>query len=504
MTIWESIQADVARFGDAVLSVWRSMTTSNLVEGQVSAGNVALATGSVVLALAAIVLIYAIFKPISANAAGGTSLSQQTRAAKRLGFLAALVFFGFLGVWAWYAPLSSAALASGVVSPDGSRKTVQHLEGGIIRTIHVREGDQVEVGTTLITLEDVRALARLDELRERMVFLLATEARLRAEAELRETIAFNFPPDFLEAAASQVDTAQRGQQQLFNSRRETRAARARILSKRIDQLNEEITGLEEVISAQNEQIDLITQELEATQDLYDQGLQRLSPLLALKRQEADLRAQRATNRASIARIGQQIGETELQLFAVDQQTQEEVNEELSRVRTELATVRFQMPERADALLRTTVTAPIAGQVLNIRVTTEAGGILRPGGEILDIVPSNANLVVDARVSPQDIDTIFPGMQAQVLLTAYAQRNLPRIFGELQSISADRLVDERTGEPYFLAKVIVDAEGLAALEGKIELIVGMQADVMILTGERTMLDFLLKPFSDSLRGSFRES
>lgn len=503
MAFWEAIQNDLVHLQDLGQSLWHRWSTPNPTEAPMSSGEVIALTAVVVLAVVVVVLLRSLFRP-ARGIVTGTSLPALTRGARILGTTVALLFFGVLGVWAWYAPLSSAALAPGVVSPDGSRKTVQHLEGGIIQRIHVREGETVAAGDTLITLENVRALARLDELRERMIFLLATEARLLTEAQEGELIQFVFPDDVLATSEHQVEIAKRGQQQLFESRRETQISRARILGKRIDQLNEEIAGLREVILAQNEQLSLVAQELDATKELYEQGLQRLSPLLALQRQEADLKANRASNRAGIARLEQQIGETDLQLHAIRQQAQEEVSEELSRVRTELATIRSQIPERTDALLRTTVIAPIAGQVLNIRVTTEAGGILRPGGEILDIVPDDARMIIDARVSPQDIDTVFPGMRAQVLLTAYAQRNLPRIHGNLRSVSADRLIDERTGEPYFLAKVFVDAEELEALTDQVELMVGMPADVMILTGERTMLDYLLKPFADSIRGSFRES
>lgn len=502
MGISASILTDLEHFGSGVVGIWRRIIPGGPNEGPATPTEIGIFLSAVILLLIAVLLLREIMKS-RPGAVASEALIALTKGARRLGFIAALAFFGIFGVWSWYAPLSSAALAPGVVSPDGSRKTVQHLEGGIIQRIHVREGETVVAGETLITLENIRALARLEELRERMIFLIATEARLLAEGDESEAIEFDFPQDLMNASYERIEAAKRGQQQLFESRKETQIARARILAKRIEQLNEEITGLEEVISAQNDQLGLIAQELEAMKALYDQGLQRLSPYLTLQRQEADLKAERAANRASIARLGQQIGETELQLTAIRQQTREEVSDELSRIKTELATVRSQIPERADALLRTTVTAPIAGQVLNIRVTTEAGGILAPGGEILDIVPEDAPMVIDARVSPKDIDTVVPGMSAQVLLTAYSQRNLPRIFGSLQSISADRLVDDRTGEPYFLAKVEVDTEDLIELEGNVELMVGMPADVMIITGERTMLDFILKPFADSLRGAFRE-
>ena len=503
MTFWETVESYFDSLGTFLADVWKDTGGEGFDVSSLTSTQAATLVGAFVGLIVLCSLFWTVLR--SSRARSQTiELKDETRGARLTAFAVAGLFFGVLGAWAWFAPLSSAAIAPGVVSPDGSRKTVQHLEGGIIRTIHVREGETVLSGDTLLTLEDVQALARLDELRERMIFLLATEARLLAEAAGQDNIQFSFSQDLLESSTRQIEIAQMGQRQLFDSRRQTLDAQARILAKRIEQLDEETIGLEGVISAQSEQLDLIGIELDIAQDLYEQGLQRLSPVLALQRQEAELKANRALNRASISRIGQQVGETELQLYAIRQQSQEQVNEELARVRNEIATIRSQLPEREDALFRTVVTAPISGEVLNIRVTTENGGILRPGGDILDIVPQDADLVIDARVSPQDIDTVFPGMRAQILLTAYTQRNLPRIFGTLQSISADRFVDERTGEPFFLAKVIVDASDLEAVTDDIELIVGMPADVMILTGERTVLDYLIRPFMDSLRGSFRES
>jgi HlyD family secretion protein/epimerase transport system membrane fusion protein len=312
-----------------------------------------------------------------------------------------------------------------------------------------------------------------------------------------------FPPDLSEAGTQEAAAAMTGQIALFESRKETQAARERILQKRIDQLNEEIAGLEEVTEAQDQQISLIEREIGINQDLVDKGLGRMPPLLALQRELAGLQAERAANRAGIARLGQQIGETELQIHAMRQQTLEEISEQLTGVRAELGAVRSQIPEREDALFRTSVLAPISGRVMNVQVTTEGGGILPPGGSVLDIVPEDGKLVIDARVRPQDIVGVVPGMRARVLLTAYNQRNLPQMFGEVASVSADRLIDERTGEPYFLAKVHVSSDEIEALDADVTLAPGMPADVMILNGERTVLDYLIKPFSDSIRMSFRE-
>lgn len=487
---------------DSLVAIFRN-GIEQLVAGQFeSPALLVLATAFGLLVLAFFIFLL-IFRS-GRNGLSGLRLGSATRGAKMLGLSTAVLFFGIFGVWSWYAPLASAAVAPGVVNPDGSRKTVQHLEGGIIRTIHVREGDHVAAGDTLVTLEDVRALARLNELRERQVFLLATEARLVAEQIGSENVEFTFPEELAADRPEQIAEAEASQRALFHDRRATQAARERILGSRINQLREEITGLNEVIAAQDGQLQLLQQEIEVSQGLYDQKLQRLAPLLALKRQEAELFAEQAGHRAAIARLGQQIGETELQLYATFQQMREEISTELANMRAELAAIKSQLPERADALARTKVTAPITGQVLNLRVTTEVGGILRPGGEILDIVPDDGALIIEARLRPQDIDTVHPGMQARVLLTAYTQRNLPQIYGTLRSVSADRLIDDRTGEPYFLAQVFVPAEALEKISGDIVMTAGMPADVMILTGERTVFDFVLKPFADSLRLSFRES
>ena len=173
------------------------------------------------------------------------------------------------------------------------------------------------------------------------------------------------------------------------------------------------------------------------------------------------------------------------------------------MRTDLAAVRAQLPSREDVLTRTVVTAPLSGTVMNVRVTT-ATGVIKPGEPLLDIVPSEGRLVIDARIRPTDMDTVHAGQAARVLFPAYGQRNLPEIFGRLRSVSADRLTDERTGEAYFLAKVDVEPAELERLAPEIELSPGMPTDVMILTGERSLMDYLVRPFVESVTKSFRES
>jgi HlyD family secretion protein/epimerase transport system membrane fusion protein len=435
--------------------------------------------------------------------AGDTApaLSTVVRTPRLIGYVALVVFFGGFGSWAALSPLASAAVSPGVVSPDGSRKTVAHLEGGIVREIAVREGDTVHRGQKLLTLEDVRARAEFEALRERFVHLVTLEARLLAE--LVDATEIERPASLERFPDAAVTPALLAQQRLLESRRAAFAGREQILAQRIKQLEAEIAGLEAVIVAQDEQIALISEEVDTVADLLAKGLGGKPRLLALKRTRADIRAEQATSRASIARNEQAIGETRIRLLTMHEQLREAVSDELSRVRSELATVKSQLPSREDVLERTLVAAPLDGTVVNLRVTTESG-VIQPGEPLLDLVPVEPTLIIDARVKPIDMDTVRTGQPARVIFPAYGQRNLPQITGRLRSVSADRLIDERSGEPYFLAKVEVDEAELQRLAPEIELTPGMPAEVMILTGERTMLDYLVRPFIQSITRSFRES
>lgn len=432
--------------------------------------------------------------------ATGSSLTDLTRQPRRFGYAAAIVLLAFFGGWSVLAPLSSAALAPGVVSPDGSRKTVEHLEGGIIRFIHVREGDTVTAGAPLVTLQDIQARARYEELRERYLYLLAKEARLIAERSGSGEI--DFPELLLRATDAGAQRAIAAQRELLGSRRATQRGREKILRQRVRQLDEQNIGLDQVIAAQERQIALIAEEIANVQQLFDKGLAQYPRLLALKRAEADLDAERASNRARIAENAQRIGEAEIQLLTLREQVIEQANDELTEVQRQLAEIRSQMPSREDILDRTVLRAPITGTVMNIHATTETG-VVRPGEPVLEIVPSAAGLIIDAQVRPSDIDRVRPGMEARVLLTAYKQRSLPLIHGILRSVSADRLVEDRTGEPYFLAKVEVKPEDLAGLED-VRLIPGMPVEVMIVNDEQTFIDYLVSPILQSMNRSFREN
>ncbi|MCA8906648.1 MAG: HlyD family type I secretion periplasmic adaptor subunit [Rhodospirillaceae bacterium] len=416
--------------------------------------------------------------------------------------LAAFVFLGGFGTWAALVPLSSAAIAPGVVSPDGNRRTVQHLEGGIVREILVAEGDRVQVGDPVVVLEDVASRVERDLRESRLNVYRALEARLVAElAGLDELV---FPEELVAMAEDDLElaTAIEDQRRQFDLRVATLANREEIMRARIAQLRQEIAGRGAQIEALERQSELIDQEITSVETLVRQGLERMPRLLSLERAEAEIAGEIGENQSAIARAEQAIGETDLQIIDLRSNQRQEGAEMLVSVRNEMAEVREELLREEDALDRTIIRAPVAGTVVNLRIFTE-GGVIRAGDPILDIVPEDEELIIDARVSPTDIDVVRAGLPAQIHLTAYVQRNLPRLEGEVRTVSADRLTDPQTGESYFQAIVEVPAEALDALGSDVELTPGMPVDVMIATGDHTVLTYLLAPVDRILARTFRE-
>ena len=430
-----------------------------------------------------------------------TTLRAATRRQQLLGGLVVLLFFGGGGLWAWLAPLASAAVAPGVVSPEGKRKTVQHLEGGIVHAIHVREGGAVRAGDPLVTLEDVRARAEHGVLEDQHTALGAAVARL--EAEQAGAGRLDFPPALAarrgEPAVARVLATQR---ELFAAHRAVREGRRSITEQRVAQLEAQNASFERQIAAGSTQLGLIGTEIVGVQELFAKGLERRPRLLALQREQARIQGEQAGLGGRIAANLESIAQARLENLTAEQEERKQVNGELDEARKRLDEVRHRLPSSEDALRRTVVRAPVAGRVVDLKATT-IGGVLKPGEAILDLMPSQAALLVEARLAPSAIKDVRQGLLARVVLTAYPQRNLPILQGVVREVSADRLVEQRTGEPYFAAQVAVDPAELAALDGEVALLSGMPAEVMILTGERTFLDYLLRPFYDTLRKAFRE-
>jgi HlyD family type I secretion membrane fusion protein len=414
----------------------------------------------------------------------------------------AICIFGAF-TWAARAPLSSAAIASGFVSPDSSRKTVQHLEGGIIQELLVKEGDVVTAGTPLIRLETTQARANFAARREQWLRLKIMKARLDAHEAGRDV--FELPPDLAPEVSSValIDffVSQRG---LFEVRRRMLIEREQIYGQQIKQLNEEIRSKKSEVRGLREQLEILEIELKGKKLLADKDLLRKPDLYALQRIVSATQSRIDSNTAEISRAEQKIEEIRLLVLSARSQFRDLVEGETIKVNAELAQLQETMTASSDVLKRTDVIAPVSGAVLNMRFKT-VGGVLKPGEAILDILPRDDDLIIDARLAPLDIEAVRKGMKAEVQLAAYAVRHTPLIDGVVSEVSADALTDAQTGNRYFVVKVRIERARLDALARQgLTLTSGMPAEVFILTGRRTVLDYVADPIVRSLRRAFREA
>lgn len=417
------------------------------------------------------------------------------------GMLMVILIFGIFGLWSVLAPIDSAAIAQGKVTLDANKKTIDHLEGGIVSEIMVREGETVAPGDALIVLDDTAARARRDLYRGQYVAALASEARLLAERDNRSSI--EFPPDLVEQAEDDPDIAASldSQRRLFVSRRESLQGRSDVLQQQIKQSQEEIHGLEEQIKSSDQQLALLEDEIGDVKHLLKSGNAPKTRLLALQRRKAEIEGERGERQALIARAEQRINEARIEMYNLKTDFLNEVVQELKDTQVQLSDLEEQLRTAEDVMKRIVIRAPIGGQVTGLSVHT-VGGVIAPGEPLMDIIPSDDKLIVEARVNPQDIDVVRPGLLARVRLSAYKVRNVPPVEGTVVTVSADRFEDERTGEAYFIARIEIDDEQLARLED-VELSPGMPAEVLIVTGSRSLFSYLVSPIKESFNRAFRE-
>lgn len=413
------------------------------------------------------------------------------------GMAVILLFFGLLGLWSLLAPLQSAAIAPGVLSVDSQRKTIQHFEGGIVKEILVKEGQEVKAGEDLIILDETQSLARLELLKGRLDAALAQEYRLRAERDGLFTIQF---PDSLMDRSGEAPIREilEGQENIFAARRSSREGQVNILERRIEQFNEEIEGLSGLALAQEEQIRLIEDEIDSNQVLVDQGLSGKSRLLELQRELAELLGSKSQNLAAVSKSRQNIDEARLQITELENNSLNEVVQELREVQTSIVDFNEQIKAAEDVMQRTAIRATQNGTIVNLQVHT-TGGVISPGQPLMDIVPEGDRIIVEARISPSDIDVVDAGLDAHVRLTAYSSRNMQPLEGRVNTVSADRLTDPVTTNPYFLARIELNGK----LPADMELYPGMQAEVMVITGERTLMEYMTQPIRESFNRALRE-
>ena len=417
-----------------------------------------------------------------------------------MGYFVIFMFFGVLGTWSYYAPLSSAVIASGTIVVESSRKIVQHFEGGIVREILVEESAIVKAGDVLVRLDNTQALASEAVIGNQLYDNLALEARLLAERDKLQRIVF---PEELLARSNKVNikTIMDDQSTQFLKRQSSLLGQVNILNARASQYQSQISGLIAQRAGVHAQVKIFKEELVGLRELYKDGFYPRSRILAMEREIARLDGEIGQVAAEIAESQGGESETYLQIEQLQQTFGEEVVSELRQVRTQISDLRERLIVAVDVLKRIEIIAPQSGIIQNMKIHT-IGGVIRAGDPLMEIVPSEDKLIVRAQVSPLDIDNVHVGLESEIRLSAFSTRRITTIMGVVESVSPDQIFDEITREVYFQAIVVVD-ESTVPDDIMDRITPGMPAEVVITTGNRTVLDYLISPIEDMLVRSFRE-
>lgn len=419
----------------------------------------------------------------------------------RRGFIGlAVLVIGVFG-WAALAKINGAVLASGLIAVEGQPKTVQHLDGGIVAEILVQDGQTVKRGDVLMRLDPTMIDVNREIVDVQMNETMARVTRLQAERDGLSKITW---PETLIAAQEQprVRLAMEGQRKLFEARRNATLGNQAQLYQRIDQLNDQIDGLGALAQSKESQMSKIREEAKSKRVLVDRGYLGKPAVLALEREELRLQGDVANHRSEIARLQNSINETRSQISQLGRDRQAEVLTELRQAETEASGFREQLTAASAQSERIEILSPVDGKVHNMAMTTE-GGVISPGAEIMQIIPSDARLIIEAQVQPVDIDQVYPGQPTRVMLSAFNARRTPEMNGSVFQIAPDRIIDPITGFPYYLVKIEIPPEELGRLDESLTLIPGMPAESFMKTESRSVLNYLWKPAGDAMRRAGRE-
>ena len=416
------------------------------------------------------------------------------------GYVLIFLTFGVLGSWAAVAKLDSAVVAPATISLEGNRRVVQHFEGGIVEEILVSEANRVDQGDVLLRLSSVEAQSNLDVLSTRLDVARMIEARLLAERKLAEDIVF--PADLVSGENQIVGSVRDDQRDLFREGRSILKSQEDILRARMGQIEVQIEGLELQKSAFQRRIENYTEMLDRMRDGESRGLIQGNVLSQREDEMIEIEANLGQVISDIAQARASIGETELQILQLTQEYRQRANTELEQVRAEISELQERRKVAADVLNRTEIRAPGSGSIQNLKVHT-VGSVVRPGDILMELVPEDEELVINARVSPIDKDNVAPGLLTEVRFTAFKTKLTPIMLGSVESVSGDVITPDNPNEPpYFLARVTVEENDIPE-EIRDRITAGMPADVIITTGERTVANFIVSPLMDAVRKSMTE-
>lgn len=413
-----------------------------------------------------------------------------------------IVMFGFFGgfmAWALFAPLSEAAIAPGMIKVEGTRRTLQHLEGGMVREILVRDGDVVREGQVVMRLDDVQSGSTLAGLIAQRDAFLAQQARLNAELSRASEI--NFPPELIDSREPRAVEAMAGQRALFLTREATLASQLSVLVNRRDQALGTISSAEGQMEAAQRQLTLLVQEEAMRRGLVRQGLARLPELLALQRQLAATEGLIADLTGQIRRARAAVEEADGQARQTLDQRIQEVGTEAREVVARLSETLERLRAAADISTRRDIIAPEDGTIVNLRVFN-IGAVLRPGDPAMELVPVRDRLIAEVQVQPMDIDVVYTGLPAEIRLPAFKQRLVPFLHGEVIFVAPDVTLDPQTRASHYRAHIRIDADQLARLPS-VFLTPGMPVEAHIQLGSRTFWRYITQPVIDSFSRAFHE-
>ena len=431
---------------------------------------------------------------------GEIILPSDTSRPARLGLWVLGIGFGGFLLWAGLAPLEEGVPTQGMVTIATKRKIIQHLTGGLVRKIYVKEGQFVKKGEPLIALDDSLVRANYEAVRQRYLTLRAMEGRLLAEQGGQSKITFH--PDLLqEQNDPQVKQILSNQEQLFQARRQALASDMQADHEAVQGLQASLQGLDGALSSRKSQLQYIQEELKGIRDLVKEGYAPRNKQLDLERMAAEATGAIAETESNILRTNRQIAETRARAAQRVQEYRKEVEGTLADVRREVQSDQQRTKAAKDELDRMVIRAPEDGQVVGL-VEQTVGGVIGPGQKLMDIVPQDEPLILEARVPPQMIDRIHKGLIADVRFSAFANSPALVVQGKVTSISSDVITDPRTGIPFYLGQIAITPEGVKQL-GNHEMQAGMPAQVVFRTGERTVLTYLLHPFLQRLAASMKE-
>lgn len=416
---------------------------------------------------------------------------------KVIGFGLSIIFIVFvvIGGWMAFAPLASSSVAIGKVSADTDKKTVQHLEGGKVTAIYVKDGDKVKKGQLLLKLRDVQIKAQLDILKAQYQDSIALFARLQAQRDGDKSI--TFPVELTDLNAI------KDQKSIFETTVRTLKDEKIITANRIEQLKNQISGLESLIDSKKKRLASITEEKLEWEELYAQRLVDKQRIRELKRENNSIEGDLAQTGSEISKLHEQISETQTQQLLREKELQKETLQRYVETKSLISDLTSKIIANQDTLDRTNIVAPIDGTVVGLSLHT-VGGIINPSNPVLEIIPHNTTLLVIAQVQTTDIDKVKNGLLADIMFSAFNLKQVHVIQGKVIHVSADSFIDEVSGMPYYEAKIEVNEKGIETLkENNFVLVSGMPAQVMINLGDRTALSYLVKPFTEMLGRGFNE-